>query len=71
LVQLNFIRRGEPYEAHYSRPWEVLAVTFRMNSLIPRTDNWIRRAPRASGMRRKRQFGVPYSYEGRQRMVIS
>jgi hypothetical protein len=35
------------------------------------TDNWIRLAPRASGLRRKRQCGVPFSSEKRQKNYIS
>jgi hypothetical protein len=35
------------------------------SKVIPMTDNCIRPAPRALGLRRKRQCGVPFSYEER------
>jgi hypothetical protein len=34
-------------------------------NVIPKTDKWIHPAPRPSGLRRKRQCGVPSSYEER------
>jgi hypothetical protein len=35
--------------------------------VVPSTDNWIRPAPRASGLRRKQQCGVPFSFVERQK----
>jgi hypothetical protein len=35
--------------------------------IFPQTDECIRPAPSASGLRRKRQCGVPSSYEERQK----
>jgi hypothetical protein len=35
------------------------------------SDNWIRPAPRASGLRRKEQCGVPFLYEERQTKIVA
>jgi hypothetical protein len=37
------------------------------SKFIPITDNWIRPAPRATGLRQKRQCDVPFSYRERQK----
>jgi hypothetical protein len=39
-------------------------------NFIPKTEKWIRPAPGASGLRRKRQCGVPSAYEERLKKCI-
>jgi hypothetical protein len=40
-------------------------IILNVCNVVPETDKWIRPTPRAPGLRRKRECGVPSSYEER------
>jgi hypothetical protein len=64
-----YLRQKMVAVTSYHNMYNGTAFLSKRVKAFPITDNWIRPAPRASGLRRKRQCGVSFSYEERQQNI--